>query len=178
MATTNDQATAKRFIAQLSANGAHVWQTTTEELATTIYQALSSLIPEDKLTDPVEIASFLEIDLAAANIVLSQQKPQGKTLLGLSRASLGIAATGTLALLSSPQNPTSLNFLVDYHLVLVNQNDLVTDLAEAMTRLTASGGCDARAINFVSGPSRTADIEQTIQLGAHGPRHLWVFLLG
>ena len=88
-----------------------------------------------------------------------------------------IADTGTLILLSGPENPTRLNFLADYHLVFVAAEKIVANKREVWQQLEAEGPLP-RALNFISGPSRTADIEQTIQLGAHGPRSLWVFVVG
>jgi L-lactate dehydrogenase complex protein LldG len=97
----------------------------------------------------------------------------------LSRAVAGAAETGTLFLLSGSDNPTSLNFLPEAHSVLIAAADIVASYEEAFDRVRAlSGGVVPRSINLISGPSRTADIEQTIVRGAHGPRRLHVLILG
>ena len=96
----------------------------------------------------------------------------------VSVAAAGVAETGSLVLASGPQSPTSLNFLPDIHLVVLRREDLVDYLEEAWTRLLSGGGQPPRGVNVITGPSRTADVEQTIQLGAHGPRRLHVLLLG
>jgi L-lactate dehydrogenase complex protein LldG len=97
----------------------------------------------------------------------------------LSRAVAGAAETGTLFLLSGADNPTSLNFLPEAHSVLIAAADIVASYEEAFDRVRAfSGGVIPRSINLISGPSRTADIEQTIVRGAHGPRRLHVLILG
>lgn len=167
------------FIRQLESNGARVWQTSEAALGESIHSALAALLTnsESETSRLPTLASFLDLDLSSAGITLEKQVPDGNTIAGLSRAALGICETGTLALIASPVNPTSLNFVVDYHLVIVDEQTLVNNLAEAMTTLTEANAWNARGVNFVSGPSRTADIEQTIQLGAHGPRHLLVFLV-
>jgi L-lactate dehydrogenase complex protein LldG len=82
-------------------------------------------------------------------------------------------------LLSGPDNPTSLNFLPEAHSVLIAASDIVASYEEAFDRIRAlSGGVMPRSVNLISGPSRTADIEQTIVRGAHGPRRLLVVILG
>ena len=92
----------------------------------------------------------------------------------------GIAETGTLMLLSGPAHPTTLNFLPEVHIVILRAADVVGPYEEAWDRVRAldGGGSLPRTVNFVTGPSRTADIEQTIQLGAHGPRRLHIILVG
>lgn len=98
----------------------------------------------------------------------------------LSRATVAAAETGTLLLVSGRDNPTTLNFLPEAHLVLIAVSDIVGSYEEAFDRLRAihRGGSLPRTINLISGPSRTADIEQTIVRGAHGPRRLLVLILG
>lgn len=98
----------------------------------------------------------------------------------LSRAAAAAAETGTLFLLSGADNPTTLNFLPECHTVLIAASDIFGSYEEAWDRIRALSG-DAtlpRSVNLISGPSRTADIEQTIVRGAHGPRRLHVLILG
>ena len=98
----------------------------------------------------------------------------------LSHAVAAAAETGTLFLASGPENPTTLNFLPEAHVVLVAAADVVGCYEDAFDRLRAIFG-EGRlplSINMISGPSRTADIEQTIVRGAHGPRRLLVLILG
>jgi L-lactate dehydrogenase complex protein LldG len=99
--------------------------------------------------------------------------------VSLTGAFAGIAETGTLMLLSGPAHPTTLNFLPDVHLVVVRAADVVGPYEDAWDRLRARQGDGGmpRTVNFITGPSRTADIEQTIQLGAHGPRRLHIILI-
>ena len=98
----------------------------------------------------------------------------------LSRAVVAAAETGTLFLVSGPDNPTTLNFLPEAHTILIAASDIVGSYEEAWERLRALylQGTLPRTINLISGPSRTADIEQTIIKGAHGPRRLHVLILG
>jgi L-lactate dehydrogenase complex protein LldG len=98
----------------------------------------------------------------------------------LSRAAAAAAESGTLFLVSGPDNPTTLNFLPEAHTILVAAADIVGCYEEAFDRLrTVHGeGYLPRTVNLISGPSRTADIEQTIVRGAHGPSRLHVLILG
>lgn len=99
---------------------------------------------------------------------------------GLSRASAGIAETGTLMLLSGPENPVTVTFLPETHIVVLDTSDLVGTYEEAISRLRALRGEDRlpRTVNLVSGPSRTADIGGILVMGAHGPKRLAVVLCG
>lgn len=89
----------------------------------------------------------------------------------------GIAETGSVVFPSGPERPTTLNFLPDHHLVVLPVADIVDYMEAVWERLLAERGGMPRTVNVITGPSRTADVEQTIQLGAHGPRRLHVLLL-
>ncbi len=91
----------------------------------------------------------------------------------------GVAETGTLMLASGPTAPTTLNFLPENHIVVLKASQVVGPYEDAWDRLRAANGEGRlpRTVNFITGPSRTGDIEQTIQMGAHGPRRLHVILV-
>lgn len=90
----------------------------------------------------------------------------------------GIAETGSLMLAASPQSPTTHNFVPDDHVVVLEASRIVAYFEDAWALLRARPEGIPRATNIISGPSRTADVEQTIQLGAHGPRRVHVILIG
>jgi L-lactate dehydrogenase complex protein LldG len=98
---------------------------------------------------------------------------------GLSHADAGIAESGSVVLASGPDNPTTLNFLPENHVVVLAAGDLVGDYESGFERVRARhpGPLLPRAVNFITGPSRSADIEQTVQFGAHGPRRLHIILV-
>lgn len=87
-----------------------------------------------------------------------------------------VAETGSLIFASGPDNPITHNFVPDDHVVVLERSQIVPYFEDAWTLLRQRGL--PRATNVVSGPSRTADVEQTIQLGAHGPRRVHVILIG
>lgn len=104
---------------------------------------------------------------------------EGADLVSVSRASAAAAETGTMFLLSGPDNPTTLNFLPETHIVLLREADLQGCYEDAWDQIRRAHPAGLpRTVNLISGPSRTADIEQTIILGAHGPRRLHVIVAG
>jgi len=88
-----------------------------------------------------------------------------------------VAESGGIVTLSGPDTPSTLNFVPDNHIVVVHAAQVVRHFEDAFAQWRASGLAIPRSINIISGPSRTADIEQTIQLGAHGPRRLHILLI-
>jgi L-lactate dehydrogenase complex protein LldG len=104
----------------------------------------------------------------------------GTDAVGISRAIAGVAETGTLVLTSGRENPTTINFLPETHVVVLKAADIAGDYETVWARLRATLGKGVlpRTVNFVTGPSRSADIEQTLLLGAHGPRRLHILVVG
>jgi len=98
----------------------------------------------------------------------------------VSAAFAGIAETGTLALVSGADNPTTLNFLSDNHIVVLPREAILADYESVFLKLRGAYGKGGapRTLNFITGPSRSADIEQTLLLGAHGPRRLHIVIVG
>ncbi len=91
----------------------------------------------------------------------------------------GIAETGTLVLASGPAHPTSIHLLPETHVAVLREADVVGPMEEVFDRLRAryGEGVMPRTVSTVTGPSRTGDIEQQLELGAHGPRRLHILLV-
>jgi L-lactate dehydrogenase complex protein LldG len=119
---------------------------------------------------PWERAGTLEVSTALDAGMLSS----------VSHAFAGVAETGTVVLASGTDNPTSLNFLPDNHIVVIDAKDVAGDYEAIWQRLRDryGDGLMPRTVNLITGPSRSADIEQTLILGAHGPRRLHVIVVG
>jgi L-lactate dehydrogenase complex protein LldG len=118
-------------------------------------------------------------------IEISTGRSDGNDAVSLCQAEAGIAETGTLMMASGADSPTTLNFLPETEIVLVPAGDVVGGLEEAWARLRARRGFSAenvpavpRTVNFITGPSRSADIGQKLQMGAHGPRRLHIVIVG
>jgi L-lactate dehydrogenase complex protein LldG len=108
---------------------------------------------------------------------LREGRAEASDMVSLQHAFAGIAETGTLMLPSAPQRPTTLNLLADTEIVLLRASRLVGAYEEAWDLLRSDLGAMPRNVMLVTGPSRSADIEQTLELGAHGPRRLHVVLV-
>jgi L-lactate dehydrogenase complex protein LldG len=115
----------------------------------------------------------------ATSLEVKRGKSDGHDLNGVSHAFGAVAESGTLVLVSGPENPSTVNFLPDNHIVVLATKDITGDYESVLARVREVYGRGAmpRTVNFITGPSRSADIEQTLLLGAHGPRRLHVVLV-
>lgn len=94
----------------------------------------------------------------------------------LSRATCATAETGTVALRSGPFNPVTLTFLGETHFIVLRRSEILPGLEELFAAVRAAGPF-SRTVNLVTGPSRSADIGGVLQLGAHGPVAVHVFIV-
>ncbi|WP_202526070.1 LutC/YkgG family protein [Sneathiella litorea] len=119
---------------------------------------------------PFNMTPMLEINRGAA-------APEDE--VSLTPAFAGIAETGTLCMASSAETPSTLNFLPENHVVVIKASQISGSLEDSWARLRQKYGAGnlPRTVNFISGPSRTADIEQTLIMGAHGPRRLHILIV-
>jgi L-lactate dehydrogenase complex protein LldG len=117
-------------------------------------------------------------------IEISTGPSDGGDAVSLSHAEAGIAETGTLMMASGAESPTTLNFLPETEIVLLPAEDVVGAMEEGWARLRARlsaagmGKALPRTVNFITGPSRSADIGLKLQMGAHGPRRLHILVVG
>lgn len=100
----------------------------------------------------------------------------GSDAVGVTGAFCALAETGTLVLLSGAETPASTHLLPETHIAVLPASRIVADMEEAFALMRAEVGSLPRAVNMVSGPSRTGDIEQTIVLGAHGPYRVHIII--
>ncbi len=114
------------------------------------------------------------------NLQVTIGPSEGTDEVTVSHAAAGIAETGTLALTSGRDNPTTLNLLPEHHIVVVDADDICGDMETMLDRVRDSYGKGKmpRTLNFVTGPSRSGDIEQTLLMGAHGPRAVHIIVVG
>ena len=119
------------------------------------------------------------IDWSATALAVTRGPSEGDDLNAVSHAFGGVAETGTLALTSGADNPTTLNFLPDNHIVVVRGKDIAGDYETIWAKLreTYGKGLMPRTVNMITGPSRSGDIEQKLLLGAHGPRRLHILIV-
>ena len=119
-----------------------------------------------------------ELDWRAAGLALDARAANGEDAIGVTGVFCAIAETGTLMMCSGPQTPATVSLLPETHVALVPVGRIVPFMEDAWDLARAELGQLPRAVNFISGPSRTADIEQTIVLGAHGPYRVHLVLVG
>ncbi|UTW05276.1 LUD domain-containing protein [Amphritea atlantica] len=116
--------------------------------------------------------------LEQQQIIRTEGVAQAGDIASLTLSFAGIAETGTLMLHSAEQSPTTLNFLPDNHLVVLHRSAIVGVYEEAWKKLRMKfGNTMPRTVNMITGPSRSADIEQKLQMGAHGPKKLIILLI-
>ncbi len=126
---------------------------------------------------------FAALDWAAHGIAIESRPAREPDLVGITGAFCAIAETGTLMTLSGKDTPPVTSLLPETHIAVLRLSQIVSGMEEAWQRLRYTYGQDGssgfmpRAVNFISGPSRTADIEQTLTLGAHGPYRVHVILV-
>lgn len=121
--------------------------------------------------------SISGLDWNAHGIALEARPAAGGDLVGVTGAFCAIADTGTLMLLSGPDTPAAASLLPETHIAVLPVSRIVKCMEDAWALLRKEKGKLPRAVNFVSGPSRTADIEQTVTLGAHGPYRVHIILV-
>ncbi len=97
--------------------------------------------------------------------------------VGITAARLGVAATGSVLIVSGPDSPRAASILPEHHVVLLPAECLVASLEDALPVVAAAAAASSGPF-LVTGPSRTSDIEMEMVLGAHGPRTLHVLLIG
>ncbi|MEQ8505438.1 MAG: lactate utilization protein [Rhodospirillales bacterium] len=117
-------------------------------------------------------------------ISISEGPAQGEDTAGISHAFGGVAETGSLVFLSGPESPTTVNFLPPVHIAVLRAKDIRGTFEDIWSRLRqdregAEGGDRfmPRTVNWITGPSRTADIELTLFLGVHGPKNLHIIIV-
>jgi len=120
---------------------------------------------------------FADLDWAGAGLSMEARPTVGDDRLGITGVFCAIAETGTLVVISGADTPTATTLLPDTHVAVVPGDRIVDNMEDAFALIRAERGRLPRAINLISGPSRTGDIEQTIVLGAHGPFRVHILVV-
>jgi L-lactate dehydrogenase complex protein LldG len=121
------------------------------------------------------------LDRTHADLAFESGPAHATDTTGLSRAVAGVSETGTLVLASGPDNPVTLAFVPETHIIVLAREAIVGSYEDARVLLgiqTEQAGRLPRTVNMVSAASRTGDIGGKIVMGAHGPRRLAVILVG
>ena len=121
---------------------------------------------------------FADLDWESVGLSVEARPTTGDDRLGITGTFCAIAETGTLVVLTGADTPTATTLLPDTHVAVVRADRIVSGMEEAFDLVRRERGRLPRAVNLISGPSRTGDIEQTIVLGAHGPFRVHILVLG
>ena len=154
--------------------------TTVDEVSTpaSVPAAVARYLDQNKLSrTAVCWPELVELEWQAAGVRVEARAAQGEDMVGITGAFCAIAETGTLMLLSGPRTPGPTSLLPETHIAVVRTARIVRGMEDAWQLLRGEHPAMPRSVNFISGPSRTADIEQTLVLGAHGPYRVHVVLV-
>lgn len=146
------------------------------ELPSAVANYMQSIGVENKLV--AASSSILRDANWPTDFQLEYRQAISSDTTSISVAYAGIAETGSLILHSATQTPTTLNFLPDNFICVIEAEKIQVCMEDIWDMFRKDNQGIPRAINIITGPSRTADVEQTIQLGAHGPRRLHVIIIG
>ena len=111
-----------------------------------------------------------EILLHAAGIEFTHE-PDPQILVGVTNAICGLADTGSVLIVDGAGDPLKASLLPEIHIAVLKSSDILPSLPDAMHLVK-----NTSAAVFITGPSRTADIEMTLTIGVHGPKEIHVFL--
>lgn len=120
---------------------------------------------------------FGGLDWRGAGMEVESRAARDADLIGITGAFCAIAETGTLMTVSGTDTPATVSLLPETHIAVVEKSRIVRGMEEAWQLVRDEIKQLPRAVNFISGPSRTADIEQTVTLGAHGPYRVHIILV-
>lgn len=120
--------------------------------------------------------SLAGLPWSTAGLDMQPRPAKDSDLVGVTGAFCAIAETGTLMMLSGAETPATTSLLPETHVAVLDPRRIVTTMEDAWDLLRKEHRQPPRAVNFISGPSRTADIEQTVTLGAHGPYRVLLIL--
>ncbi|MEX2104065.1 MAG: lactate utilization protein C [Bacilli bacterium] len=180
----------EQFISSLHLLDTEVDRTTREEFASTLVRVLnnfgvrSAIFWNDPLLHDLGLSSLLSsngVENSCWDVTIGEdelRKFSAKVDLGITCADMGLAETGTLVLLNGGGRGRMVSLLPPYYLCILLESRIVPRLTQAMERIHSMvpKGLPA-CINFITGPSRTADIEMDLALGVHGPGKVHVILL-
>jgi L-lactate dehydrogenase complex protein LldG len=121
---------------------------------------------------------FAGLDWRGAGLAVESRAARDADPVGITGAFCAIAETGTLMTVTGRDTPATLSLLPETHVAVVRKSRIAAGMEEAWILLRDELKEPPRAVTFISGPSRTADIEQTVTLGAHGPYRVHIVIVG
>ncbi len=154
-----------QFAQELTALGGHVL--TTHNPTQAVIEFLRSRGVKKIHLEPNTLDKMI---LQVAGIEFTHE-PDPQILVGVTNAICGLADTGSVLIADGRGDPLKASLLPEVHIAILNSSDVLPSLPDAMPLIK-----NTRAAVFITGPSRTADIEMTLTIGVHGPKEIHVFL--
>jgi len=170
-----------RFRQRLEEVGGVVREVPTREAALdAVREIVTQLGARDVAASDGPLVAALRIQLGSEVAVFDGWRDRERLLacdLGISGVQGAIAETGTLVLDSALERNRLVSLVPPVHVALVERSQIVATLGDALAACRRAGRTPA-ALTFITGPSRTADIELTLVVGVHGPKELYVLIVG
>lgn len=135
-------------------------------------RALASRAP---LLERLGICALPEVSVAGADAA-EVRRAAAEADIGIATAEYGMADTGAVVVLASAQESRLISLLPPVHVTILESSRILSGLDELFTRMPEPGALSSSMV-FIGGPSRTADIEQILTLGVHGPREIHLVLV-
>ncbi len=140
-------------------------------------QAIADVLRSKNMAARVHLPPDAELGaLTFAPALTVETTAPGPDDCAVAIAPFAIAETGTLAYPARQDSPSSWHFRAGLEIAIVRVGNILPQLEDVLARIKAKGVLP-HTINLVTGPSRTGDIEQTLELGAHGPKALAVLIV-
>ncbi len=190
---TNDESLSERLCREVETVGGVVYRVRTrEEARDKIRDILVEIKAEQVVRLTTELVEEIDIDdalrergmtLMACDLRRDNDRERLREMefsadAGVTSVDYGIAETGSLVVLAAPGNGRAVSLLPLVHIAVLRASDIVYELGALFERIKREHGKLPSATTFITGPSRTADIELVLTVGVHGPRELHLVLLG
>lgn len=163
-----------RFVAKAAGNLFTVERIVSLQM---LVPVVRSLLPEGETKPDIGVAGALDFHGWPADWSINRGPGRQIESLSVTPALAGIAETGSVVLASGPDSPTSLNFLPDQHVIVLRTSDVVAHPEDVWNRMRSAKTAWPRAVNIISGPSRTADVGGVIVRPAHGPKRVHLVIV-
>lgn len=139
--------------------------------------AVAEILRDKNMAAEIHLPSHAELAQLpwAPQLTLKRTTP-GPDDAAVAPAPFALAETGTLVYPARADSPAAWHFQAGLEIAVLRASDILPQMEDALARIKATGPIP-HTINFVTGPSRTGDIEQTLELGAHGPKALSVLIV-
>lgn len=175
-----DSDVIEHFVTKAKKHAADVRRCSLQSVSDEVNALYQSLGESSSIVASREAVSLGAVNSFDPSLYVSGVAADFSHTLGVNVARMAFAETGTLVFMSSPESPTSINFTPDHHAIILRSDAIFPFYEDGLAEIRSimNSSHSARTINWIGGPSRSADIEATLELGAHGPKSVTILLVG